>query len=715
MIISFLVFVSFFSFLNYSTKSSGKINISPFSFPLICFAVWEFFVLILYSFNVNYSILFFLFTICYIFVIIFFFSYYLGAFISLLKNKNSLVPFFTNLFYLFILVFFIIFLLFYHKNDNPFQTDQHFYYYLMQSYSDNGVYSIPKTYAQYSIVGMYQFGTTLDFENRFLLMPYLTMFFYFYIIVTSLNTILRRFTNKEWIMIVLLIFVSLCFFCIYFFIDTSIYDTLVGNISSSYLLGLLVVPSFLSNYKWKNYEILLFFFSFLFYSETVILVLPVYLVSFIIYLFLVSKWKVNIKISLIAFMMLLFSAFLLVAEIFALKNDAEILKFIPYFFIISLLIICAITLTFSFILPNLNSRNFVVINKNVNFHTTDTFFWFNQKFKIWIFFKWLIFYCCLIFLYFEIFGFQNIFQIDYNVWSEFLTAYSFITYILVVPLLYKSFKNKLHFDFFIFFLVILFISFFVWLFCHSYGLYYNGIITRFAYIGLRISLGSSGFIHNLVLFLLFYLFLYNRRKNDINRKNNSFVRLSTKRKMKYSLIAASGVFVGFTSINAIVYSEITDNNIIFSLTSLTNNFYYGLNIKTLDRLNSFNFKNKLTFSDIPLPTINDSSMFNVPHYLFGLYSTTAEFLDSLVSFKVFKNLENNTIQIYNKITISSDILPYYNYVVIRKNDTFFYDILNLSKNFKLIDNINNQVLIYQNIDLNFDNQKKFEMYNNLNF
>ena len=123
MIISFTILNSiftYFSFILNRIKKENSFKFSPFLYlilNLFSFSVINFF---LFDFNVNYSILHFIFISIYSLITIFFILLIYKYFKDIISNWKY---FFRYLLFLLILLFFSIYLLFYHKLWYPYQND----------------------------------------------------------------------------------------------------------------------------------------------------------------------------------------------------------------------------------------------------------------------------------------------------------------------------------------------------------------------------------------------------------------------------------------------------------------------------------------------------------------------------------------------------------------------------------------------------------------
>lgn len=178
-------------------------------------------------------------------------------------------------------------------------------------------------------------------------------------------------------------------------------------------------------------------------------------------------------------------------------------------------------------------------------------------------------------------------------------------------------------------------------------------------------------------------------------------------------IQSALLLTAFVAIPVPAYQAIINNNSAPSVTSPQNLFSFGLSNSELNALNEFNFNHELTFSDLYLPSINNSTQFNITYNLFPPYNQMQQFYWGIVRSE-FVNIEGNSIN-FNLQNISDnanlfrdEILPYYSYICIRTNDTFFVNLINsLNKEFILEKNINNSVYIYKNIDLNASLQAQF--------
>ena len=233
-------------------------------------------------------------------------------------------------------------------------------------------------------------------------------------------------------------------------------------------------------------------------------------------------------------------------------------------------------------------------------------------------------------------------------------------------------------------------------------------ILRMEYTSLFIFTNYILTIREIVFILLFITLSINFRKHFYIRFN---------RNIKTTKIIFASNFILFSSITSIpvpIIQSIYSNYVIpsFEIPSLLFNF--GLSENSVNQLSKFNFENKLTFSDIYLPAINDSSLFNLDRTFYPPYNNITQFHTNL-SYATYKDLNGDLLKIDDYTTAySDDILPYYSFICLKSSDYFFINIMNtLGNQFKLIKNINNSVFIYKNILLNNDNQKLFLYYNSL--
>lgn len=203
-------------------------------------------------------------------------------------------------------------------------------------------------YSHYLTTGLYQLGSSLPFAQRMFLFPYFTTYFYFFVIITSTYEILNKFLAKLWKKNTTLICLSIIFLFVYWYLNSQTYVVLVGNIESSFLLILILLPCFLHfNENSSRYFFIILLIGYLFYNETCILVEIFYLLAYLIFLFIFRK-KYNVKIGyffIITFLFIL-SVYLIIYFAFSIsvffnehcKVVFLILSLIDYSLFISLMV-----------------------------------------------------------------------------------------------------------------------------------------------------------------------------------------------------------------------------------------------------------------------------------------------------------------------------------------------------------------------------------------
>ncbi|MBO6094513.1 hypothetical protein J6P11_00525 [bacterium] len=176
-----------------------------------------------------------------------------------------------------------------------------------------------------------------------------------------------------------------------------------------------------------------------------------------------------------------------------------------------------------------------------------------------------------------------------------------------------------------------------------------------------------------------------------------------------ALIATSTILISIIPAT----TAAADGIYYLNLGSIVDANLLGINQKGWKELKQVSFNNSLVFSDFYLPIINQSMDYNIPHSIYPAYGDINNFYIYKMSLlKPFKNIDGKQIENYNSDTFMNDIIPYYNYVVIKSNDLFMENILNLDRNnYHLWINIQNQIFIYKNNKINFNNQQEFLKYN----
>lgn len=705
--------------------------------------MWEFISLILYGEGISYNVLsFFYDAVFYLWIGLYFliFTYFLVK--SQKICQKQFLVLLQNLPFLFLLIFFSIFFLYYHKVNLPSQSDQYYYYYLMNIFNHSGKYSIPNVSSSvallYSNVGFYQFGSTLILKTRLFLMPYLTTFFYFYITTTSLFYVLNHYIKSKWFMNFVLYILTFLFLVFYIFINTnSGYVMMVGNIESAYLLSLLLIPSFINLNKFSSYEILIIFIGYVFYNETAILVAPLYLACYII----VSWWRrkksgftiLNFISSIFVFIIL---CYLLISDFLFVKTNLEydyiftFYKWTPlvFGFCVTAWLICILLLFLKNLgLMSIDKYHFFKLIKNywisgINLKKYRSLInnWFQRRSNL--LYKFMrIFIIVLIFVTFYFATYSINIENNYSFIDNMQNKYYVLIWLYFSIIFTKIIWFKKTNSFMYFFLLLTILS------TIAGFLFWGSIAGRYLYSSVYMTYGMAGLIHDFVLGI-FFLFI--SRRNLIRNKIFSDFEKTYKKWMKkipnkLKLVSyfiykkrmpiLSASIETITILPIFVSSAFGMNKSAMKFSSINNNIYGDLNVSTITELQRYNFGHYLTFSDIPLPIFNLSSDFNISHALYGLYYSPSYVWNRMKEFTPFKSIDGKVINILDQSAYKNEIFPYYNYIVIKRSDTYFLSIVSSMNEYKLIDNINNQILIFKNTDLNNNYQNKFKKYNDGGF
>lgn len=715
-IITYLQFVLFRDFDN-------KLKFTPFLFIVIIFSFWEFFVLFLYGLNVDYLVLNAFFLISYASVIIFELFYFINLIKKegLLRKKKS---FLKHSIYLFCMLFFAIILLFFHKEMLPVESDNLYYEYLMNVAHRGGIYSLPKNTSEsfilYSYVGLYQFGASFSYAQNMLLMPYFTTFIFIYFIFTALYFILDRFLKKFYLVILSFIFFTIAFIVFIVFFNYSFYwSTIVGNFSTSALLAVLFIPSFFIKNKRIHLENLITAFGFLFLNETSVLVLPVYLFSYLVFFTITRKRNFfSLSYFLIFFIFLLFSIYMIMFQILYVKYGfsitIDVIRFLPLIFIISLLLISFIFISNKY----KNNKIFywiynIEMIKTISYFYNKTWFykdnWFliKQK-KIYIFQLFFKIAFCVITI---ISLFATLTFIDYtekNNW-QLIHVDIFLEVLfslLSIKIIFSNYKDN---DFSMYFICLNIIVAIVGYYFYHNNLYSN-ITDRYFFISLFIFKGNIAVLKNIVLLVVFYFSTSWWKEKYIYIKKH--YRESKKIKFNFQKIlylSFSSIYTVTTFSNILIESSTWEPvNKYFTLQSIQNNYLGGLEYKTINQLEKFNFNDKYIFSDIPIPIFNNTGKTLVDHFVYGLYWQSEFFFST---WKTFFTIQGKLIDV-NAYNLKNYWLPYFSYVILRTSDSFALNIIYSLKQFKVAEKINNQLIIFENTNVDYKLQNELAKSNN---
>lgn len=715
MLISTTIFFSIFTYTQlcineYRTKDS----ITPYFFMIILLSFWTYFNFLFFNFGVSFDFLNFVFVFLYCFSILFYTTYLLRKIYVLKLIKYE---FLKKIPILIIFLFFAIFLLFYKKIDFPFSTDQLYYYEMMHNlHLENTNKIINYTYSAYYLVGLDQLGISMNFENRFLLFPYFTTFIYFYAIFTALFFILNTFIKKYLLKISFLAILFFLFFVLWIYLNPHIFYVLMdGDGTDEFLPSILLIPTLINikNSKFAKHEICLISFSVLFLNESIIAVNSIYSFCLLLIIYFYRrKNNFNFQYFLINFSLFIFNLFFTIYYLLIMINFNPYVITFFYYLVPTYVICCSFFVIFYFVLRLKFKTKFNNLFIALNYYWFKNFFIYHKTSNNWFVlnnfknkiknFTVIIIISFLIFL--SSFSLYKTHLYDFD--SFFVYYYFFIALFFSIVCCYIYFKNKnnIYFNFYMLLLfVINFIS--IW-FIFKIEPNISLTIARIPKMGLFAN-GSEFLIKDIVIFLFFYFVAFN---NSI--KKHYYIFLTTKKninttwKFLYLILICS--LICSSSISIIQYEETNKKKI--GIDNIKNTIYYGLSLNTIYELSKFNFDHNWTFSPLYLNIFNNTLKNNINYICYGTYFQTKTFIEKLNMWtKIkFKNLNGNTLWSYDNVNIfKKEILPYYNYIVIRDNDSFFYNAIHYDKDFKEIKNLNNQLLIFENINLNKELQKKF--------
>ena len=719
MVISLTIFSSIFTYFEViKSKVRNQINFigAPLTFILVVCGLWEIINLLTFNLGLSYSLLYFFYLFSFIILIITFLV--LGT-SFIIKNKVKFVIFFHKSPVLIITLFLAIFFLFFYHEKFTWQSDMWFYYRMMNELHSNSNNlldsSLISQYATYLPIGIYQVGSSMPIYGRFYLFPYLSTFAFLYLCDIAVYSIIEKFFHShEWKVNLIYFFISLLIIFFYLFYDYSDYwPTIEGDwVSSAYLL-VLTIPFMINLSNIKNKYSFLFIPLFIaFISETSYSFLPILTFVFLIFIIILRK---QFRFNFRYFLFVLFIFFLtlyLAASTLSIDDNKVIpevgeklyfsIPFLTYFIIL----LTSLIFIVSFINKYKNFRffdnNWIIKfwnSKVFNLHLSKK--WFDAK-SWWIKFIWLI--ISSLFLVVTVFDWVY----NYKLADFPLICASVSLIILLVSNFLIIKRNKIspaYLFIFIYVILVFFIrllmiptdipEYFIWRMEYtSLFVFTNYILTikEIVILVFMIALAINSNVYHK------YIFSCNLFKNIWN----------SKLKLSLSVAALSTVFCVPVPVCQVIYNSVA----VPSLLSPSLLFHLGLSREAIEKLNKFNFENQLTFSDIYLPSVNNTSVFNLGWGFYPPYNNMNQFYWNL-SFATFKDLSGKPLTINNyQEAYSKNILPYYSYVCIKNNDLFFLNILtSLNSQFQLVANINDEILIYKNISLNKINQNKFLQFN----
>lgn len=716
---SFLVYMQ--SILNVKNKQKW---ITPFIFLFTLFAEWALFNFYVLNFGVNYSSILIVFICLYSFTICFFAFYYLSKWKTFLACKVIFLrqlPLFISL--LFIAIIFI----FYERGHNAVQSDLWYYYQMMNVFNMHHINNFQNSsftlYADYLNVGIYQLGTSLPLASRLYIFPYFTTYFYFFVIFSTTYEIIEYYLKSNWKKILIYLLLVVIFLFLYWYCNPPTYTVLVGNIESAFLLTIILLPSFL-HFQQPNAKIyiLLLFFGFLFYNETSILVELFYFVAYLGFIFLMrNKYKINFTYFLLSIIIFAFPIYLFIYDYLTLLTQYFATHLHDIFLTMNLIAYFETIIWITFFASNyVNWNNFKILQQNKLKQRIDKY-WFNNKVETQIAnkiasdkkIKWtvkislaLIINVFVIFSVFDLGFTQNVHPAQWGVSAVLYLFFSIIFTWIIIKNIYSPFCVYFFILFFIIFLIhcasLSQVNFTVW------------ILQRITYIGIFPTYLQEGLIHDLVLLTYLVLLI----KNSLQWKNKfKFVNKTKFTKLFFAYFDVSMASLACACIAIVVPSiqACTWSLYYVNLKSATDVNLLGVSQSSWTDLQKINFKKSLVFSDIYLPLANDTISFNVGHINYPAYGNVNNFYNYKLPFHTpLTNIDGKVITNYDAKNFTTEILPYYNFVVIKSTDSFLINIL--QRNSKIYQewlNINNQVFIYKNNDVNAQLQSLFIKYNPL--
>ena len=723
MIVSLSIFSSIFAYLE-SSKNRVKmiakkgINLT-FIFIIFLFSVWEIVNLTTFDLNVSYSLLFCLYATVFSIIVLGFGSIYTWFWIKQKQYWKILVQ---KLPLLITLLFLSIFFLFFYRKLGTWQSDMWSYYQLMNILHTNGTNQMTSTrassFGQYLPVGFYQFGSSLNLTARFYLMPFLTTYLFFYFcIVVAYDIIEKFFFNSQWKINLIFgaVFAVIIFFYLFYNFEFH-YSTLEGDwVACSYNL-LLLLP-FLMNIKQisNKLQISLIVFFLLFMSETssslIVFALPLLIVFTIFY-----RKKNNFSFFFFWTLILCFvlSLYLAIVTTFSFSHiitseTAELHLLFALPFVTYLLIIIFATSWFLLFINKRKQilRNVLLWNTNL-LNINQSYTWFKKK-------NFLVTCTCILYITFILI--VSVFDIfDHTKLSDFTLLCAIVGWIVLFvcfSIVIKNRKINITFNFFIVYATLIFL---IHLILFKLNIFPSFFLTRLNYSSFYI--GSNYFLTIRIIIFALFFFL-----NGINLQkllfNFNFINKLLKVKLsgKSLFIQSTLLLTAFVAIPVPTYQAIINANSSPAVNTPKNLFFFGLSTFQLNELNSFNFHHELTFSDLYLPILNNSTRFNLTYNLFPPYSQLPQFYSNLLNAR-FNNIDGLPIKFnYSGLATNlnlyvNDILPYYSYVCVRKNDTFFIKAMQtLDHSFKQEENIDNAIYIYVNNALNKNAQNEFIKWN----
>lgn len=719
MVISIVFFTSFFTYLQFiDNKFKKEKTTTPFIFAIVLLAIWELLVIVFYGEGISYEILNYLFLLTYSLVIFIFLCLFTK---NILKYWNRRKVFKSALFYLPFfcsLLFLCIVLLYYHKNLEPVETDQLYYQYIMNYFHRKGSYIIPPNINEplllYSNIGLYQFGASFGFQENMMLMPYLTMFLFFYGIFTSIFFIFDKFITKDTIKLISYLFFFILTIVFYvFFSFQNKWTILVGNYETAFLLLIFLIPSFLKIKKLTHQQNFLLFFAYLFLNETSIMVLPIFIIPYIsIFLSRKNRREFSIDLFFAYISLFLFSLYLLVCDLLFVRigyiESHLLFKFIPLsfgiLFFVSIFLIAFWKYKFKY-LSHLKIIYNVTMKIDSYWNQSDLFsLWFNNRKNFIKNIMNIIFFSITV-----IFIFLTLLYIDFPVkgWLFESTFFGIMLSLLFLKIIIFNKKDTIN-SFALYFIWLMILSFLVGLILTGNNIDSN-ITDRFFYTTIYLNKGSSSIAKDFVFLIALSYIAFNPLKKIFPAwKIHTFANYK-----KWGIVAGISLYTlgSLSYVASLTFQEIGISGYL-TFQSIDNNFFGSISKNTWKILQTYDFNEKLVFSDIPLPIINSTANTIIKHSVYGEYWNLLYFYSN---WKDFRNLEGKSLSTKNSNNLKKFFFPYFEYVVLRTQDKFALQILYSMRAYKEIDSINNQIIIFKNYDVDLSGQKQFLLENNSTF
>ena len=707
------VMVYFQTIINAKNKTKW---LTPFVFVFFIFFEWCLFNFFIINYGVNYSSIFDGFITLYALGTSGFFIYYLSKWKFWFTCKWE---FAKQLPILIALLFITIFFIFYQKGYAAEQSDLWFYYQMMNYLHVRGTNSFNNPslliYNRYLNIGLYQLGASLSLPQRLFIFPYFTTYFFFFVIFTSTYEVLSYFLKSNWKKIVIFFLVLIMFLFLYWYCNPATYTIMIGNIESSFLLTIILLPSFL---HFKNesvrWTILLLFAGFLFYNETAVLVELFYLIAYLGFIFIFrNKYHFTLLYYLSTLIFFILPLYLFIYDYLTLFNSFSN-HVLTIFLIISIITYCECAyFAFMIALKKFaiswisNLRVVKWVNKVWNLAIIENkakAIVKNKKIKLCLTVSFSI--LMDLFIVFSVFDLGFTSNISVGQW---IVAGILGTLFLVI-FSWMIFK-QIYSPFFIYFCILLTVVFVLHCFALSYHDDNSWVLQRVTYIGLFPTYVQEGLIHDMVLLTYFILLILPSISFAWLNKliaNKPGIKLLFNH-LDLGLLSLACLSIGVivpacqAEVSSIYYLNLKDANSANLL---------GLSANSWLQFQAINFHHELVFSDIFLPIANDTLAFNINHVNYPAYGDIANFYNFKLNFrKPICDLSGQQITKYNQLSFTNEILPYYNWVVIKSNDSFMLNILQNDKMYTLDANINHQLLIYKNDGINMQLQAQFVHYN----